>query len=297
MKPTNANSQMHAKEMLSEEQKQFSRIQLRSARDAALADAEGFQAVIHSLELMGQQLAGEIRNGLGNYKNELKGLAEHSPLSLSVDLEQLNKVHSLPLHCFRQLSLSTDLERLMTYHTSFCDLFDELKDARNDAVHQGAYARILTDHAVELAIILEDALMSKFSRVSQFMVRDVVEAKPWQPVSYVRQQMLKHSFSYIPIRHGDTWKLISEHSVAQYLRGAPSKTKRRKRLAAKIENSLKENNENDRLCAPKVANEEIVSPEDSISKILKRIKERPLLVVNHGREDVLAGILTSADIL
>ena len=74
------------------------------------------------------------------------------------------------------LSMSVNLEQLMTYHTSFCDLFDELKDARNDAVHQGAHARILTDHAVELAIILEDALMSKFSRVSQFMVRDVDEA-------------------------------------------------------------------------------------------------------------------------
>ena len=85
-------------------------------------------------------------------------------------------------------------------------------------MHQGAYARILTDHAVDITIILEDALMSELSKVSQFMVRDVVEAKPWQPVSFVRQQMLKHSFSYIPVRHKDTWKLISEHSVAQYLR-------------------------------------------------------------------------------
>ena len=55
--------------------------ELRSARNAALADAEGFQAVIHSLELMGQQLAGEIRSGLGNYKDELKCLADASPLS------------------------------------------------------------------------------------------------------------------------------------------------------------------------------------------------------------------------
>ena len=228
-------------------------------------------AVIHALELMGQKLAGEIRSGLGNYKDELKCLADASPLSAAVNPKQL-----------------------MTYHTSFCDLFDELKDARNDAVHQGAYARILTDHAVELAIILEDALMSKFSRVSQFMVRDVVEAKPWQPVSYVRQQMLKHSFSYIPVWHEDTWKLIPEHSVARYLRGAPSKPKRRERLAAKVEDSLKENNGNDRLCVLKA---EIACVEAPISEVLKRMNERPLLVVNHGREDVLAGILTSSDIL
>ena len=43
-------------EMLNEEQKEFYRDQLRSARYAALADAEGFQAVIHSLESIGRQI-------------------------------------------------------------------------------------------------------------------------------------------------------------------------------------------------------------------------------------------------
>ena len=66
MKPINANSQMRAKEMLNEEQKRFYLNELRSARYAALADAEGFQAVIHSLELMGQQLAATLlAQGLG----------------------------------------------------------------------------------------------------------------------------------------------------------------------------------------------------------------------------------------
>ena len=172
---------MAGEEILNEEQKEFYRDQLRSARYAALADAEGFQAVIHALESIGRQIMGKALSfglykgetlSLWRYKDPLSCLAHDSPLAIEIP------------------------SKWRAYHTEFLSLYDELKDARNDAVHQGAYARILTDHAVDITIILEDALMSEFSKVSQFMVRDVIEAKPWQPVSYVRQQMLKHSFSY-----------------------------------------------------------------------------------------------------
>ncbi len=64
-------------------QKQFYRDQLRSARFVALADAEGFQAVLHSLELIGQQLVGEVRD-LGGYEDELSSLADASPLSADI---------------------------------------------------------------------------------------------------------------------------------------------------------------------------------------------------------------------
>lgn len=254
--------------MLSEEQKQFYRDQLRSARNVALADAEGFMAVVHTLELMGQQLVGKICMGPGEYKKKLKGVASLSSLAHKVD---------------------------PTYHVKFSTLFDELKDARNDAVHQGAYARILTDHAVDITIILEDALMSGFSQVSQFMVRDVVEAKPWQPVSYVRQQMLKHSFSYLPIRHEETWKLIPEYSVAKYLRGCSPK-EREIRLVTTIEDAIKESKGNDRL---RVLSAKTVCQEKKIdgSDILKCVGTKPILVVDPDREDELVGILTAADIL
>jgi len=65
--------------MLDVDRKQFYRDQLRSARDAALADAEGFQAVIHTLELMGQQMKGKVLD-LGKYENKLTCLADDSPL-------------------------------------------------------------------------------------------------------------------------------------------------------------------------------------------------------------------------
>jgi hypothetical protein len=97
---------------------------------------------------------------------------------------------------------------------------------------------MLTDHAVELSIILEDALMTQASKVSQFMVRSVVDAKPWHPVSYVRQQMLTHAFSYLPVWLGDGWKLIPEYAVARLLRNAASNIARRQRLAALVSDSI-----------------------------------------------------------
>ncbi len=197
-------------------QKQFYRDQLRSARSVALADAEGFKAVVHSLELIGQQLVGEVRS-LGKYEDKLSNLAHASPLSADIPSEWPG--------C----------------HTTFRALYNELKQARNDAVHQGAHARTLTDHAVELTIILEDALMSDATQILQFMVRDVVEAKLWHPVSYVRQQMLMHSFSYIPVRRETTWWLIPEYSMAQYLRGAPSNNVRKKRLATCLRDAVEAN--------------------------------------------------------
>ena len=130
----------------------FLRDQLRSARAVALADAEGFHAVLRVVEMIGQQLDGKISTGMKGYKAALCRLASASPLA-------------------------TDLpSNWPGCHTEFGALYDEMTQARNDAVHQGAYARTLTDHSVELSIILEDALMIVASCVSQFMVRNVVEA-------------------------------------------------------------------------------------------------------------------------
>ena len=216
---------MAGEEILNEEQKEFYRDQLRSARYAALAD-EGFQAVIHALESIGRQIMGKALSfglykgetlSLWRYKDPLSCLAHDSPLAIEVP------------------------SKWRAYHTEFLSLYDELKDARNDAVHQGAYARILTDHAVDLTIILEDALMSKCSKVSQFMVRDVVEAKLWQPVSYARQQMLKHSFSYLPIwfENEEKWKLISDYSVAKYLPSVFSRTNGERASSLQLKTQLK----------------------------------------------------------
>jgi predicted transcriptional regulator len=243
----------------------FFRDQLRSARAVALADGEGFQSVLRVVELIGQQLGKNI-SGLGGYRTMLSGLASISPLA-------------------------TDLpSRWPEYHSEFGALYDEMRWARNDAVHQGAYARTLTDHTVELSIILEDALMTDATKVSQFMVRNVVDAKAWHPVSYVRLQMLTHAFSYLPIWYADAWKLIPEYGVARLLRNAPSNGIRRQRLAALVSVTVAERNL-ELLEAP------TVSPEMSITEVLPLICERPVLVVDRMHTDVLVGLLTSSDIL
>ena len=180
----------------------FFRDLLRTSRAAALADSEGFHVIIHAIELIGQNELQKTKPqgkdmrppGLHKYGPALSKLASSSPLS-----------HDIP-------------NLYQHYHTEFSVLYEELRKARNDAIHQGAYARSLTSHATEISIILEDALMKDASCVSQFMVREVTIAKPWQPISFIRQQMLRQAFSYLPIFLEENWKLISELGVARYLR-------------------------------------------------------------------------------
>ena len=85
-------------------------------------------------------------------------------------------------------------------------------------MHQGAFARHLTVHAIELAIVLEDALTQlKNPMVSNFMVRNPVCAEMWQPVGLIRQQMLVNSYSYLPVLRENHWYLISDADIAMYL--------------------------------------------------------------------------------
>ena len=112
----------------------------------------------------------------------------------------------------------------------------------------------------------------------------------WHPVSYVRQQMLKYAFSYLPVRMESSWWLIPEYSVARYLRGAPSQKDRKRRLATPV---------GDAVAAKELHLLEVntANPKTLIDDILQRIDERPILVVDPGHEDVLIGVLTSSDVL
>ena len=246
--------------MSEEERNQFYRDQLRSARAAALADTEGFEEVIHVLELIGRQKSNKIKKGLKSYEKELAELAKGSLLS----------------SCIAQ--------KISAFHTPFKELFKELVNARNDAVHQGAHARILTDHAVDITLILEDAIMSGYSKVSQYMVRGVVIAEPWHPISYVRQQMLKHSFSHLPV-FVESWKLISESAMAKYLRGQPN-GERSKRLVRQVKDA-----------SGLLVDAETKSPDEELSGVLQCIDDRPILIVNGNQKNQLVGILCASDVM
>lgn len=104
-------------------------------------------------------------------------------------------------------------------------------------MHTGAYARYATSAAIELCIHLEEAVMvnvnSAPEEVQDRMVRQVVTIEDWHPVAYARQLMLAHSFSFLPVLVKKEWKLISEISVAKFLR-----QQRDKRLAMPISQAV-----------------------------------------------------------
>lgn len=245
----------------------YFRDQLRAARSRALEDAEGFQSVLFCLEGMGIHLSDRVEN-LDKYKKLLAHIALRSPLA--------NDVPAM----------------VAAWHSSFESLYEALRLARNDAVHQGAYARTLTSHAVELALILEDALMTDATKVSHFMVRDPLCAKPWQPVSFVRQQMLVHSFSYLPLywERDRRWKLVAEHAVARFLRSATSREERKRRLAASLEKVA------DTPDLP-LLEATTVSPDTELKALIGTLGERPLLVITGDGPEGLVGLLAASDVL
>lgn len=179
--------------------------QLRQARENAFRDAEAFDDIIHVVERLGSFLDGQIGD-LGKYKEVIERAAEGSALAQEVPAQ------------WRGL------------HVPFSLLYDIVKDARNDALHQGAFARHLTIHAVELSLVLEDAMRRSFDCpvVGDYMVRNPVFAELWQPISFIRQQMSANSYSFLPIKDAKgTWCLISDLELAGYLEATPGQRKQR----------------------------------------------------------------------
>jgi hypothetical protein len=174
----------------------YHRDQLRAGRYAALADAEGFHAICFALEALGLRLFGK-KADLGKYEPKLLELSQQS-----VVLSELAAEHP-------------------GRFSKFGPLFDLVRNARNDAMHTGVYARHATTAAIELCIGMEEALMKPQQlprqNVEDYMVKAPIIVENWQPVAQVRQLMLTHSFSFLPVLQ-DRWKLISEAALARYMR-------------------------------------------------------------------------------
>ena len=184
--------------MLPRSERLYHRDQLRAARYAALADAEGFHEVCFALEALGLRLLGK-KADLKAYCKQIGELAQHS-----VVLNELS-------------------EKFTGTFSKFGALFEQIRVARNDAMHTGVYARHATVAAIELCLGLEEALMKEpqFSRrfVKDFMVKSPVSVELWQPVAHARQLMLMHSFSFLPVCVG-SWKLLSEVAMARYIQSS-----------------------------------------------------------------------------
>jgi hypothetical protein len=250
------------------------RIQFQQAREGAVKDAEAFEGIIHVVERLGSFCLGRVECLNKYYEPLWEQVARHSWLAA---------------------------DGCRNVHTPFSLLYTLVKDARNDAMHQGASARHLTTHAIELALVFEDALrmieknMKGSMVVSDYMIRDLVCADLWQPISLIRQRLLTNSFTYLPVEKAGQWCLLSDVQVAKYLQGC-SNTERKKRLAEQLSAAGFE------LCRAKRVNETM-----SIDKALEKFDDEPIhepiLVFRDGAKEgdnanaKPVGILTAFDLL
>lgn len=243
----------------------YFRDQLREARAVVLNDAEGFVDALFAIERLGAVRTGR-QGTLKTYEGSLVALASRSPLA-----EDVPRQHD----CL---------------HTSFPKLYKHVLRARNDALHQGAYARHLAAHVVLACIVLEDALVNGSDHIGDFCVKSPVCAEPWQPLSLVRQRMLANSFSFLPIRinvgTAEEWRVVSDAALARVLRMSDSD--RPKRLATSIQDAVR----NLGLALPKP---QVVSPDTPISSVLCGEPDGlPILIVDANA--VLLGMATPFDL-
>ena len=244
-------------------QRKWMRDELREARAKVLADSEAFPRVLFALERLGKLLAPK-ESSLGKFRPYLLELAAESPLAS--ELPSTNR----------------------SLHTPAPELFRLVKDGRNDALHQGARVRHLSDTAVRFALVLEDALMNLETddvRVGDVMVRDVTVAESWYPVAFVRQRMLEYAFSFLPIQTGGEWRLISDLALAKYVSNG-SNSKRAERLSATIETAIIQGLSTDASIQ--------VAADSEIKCVLDQLGHCPALIFDDER---LVGIVTAFDLL
>ena len=250
-------------DLTTEQQIDF-RNQFRRGRAIAYKDAENFHELLYALERLGLVLTGP-KTGLTGYGDALKRLAASSALACEIPDEN------------------------RAYHSPFDTLFSEIVSARNDAMHEGAFARHLATNVSRLALMIEDALMVGNSKVTEFMVRDPLGARGWQPVSFVRQKMLENSFSFLPIYiENRGWHFISEYSIAKFLRNTSQK--RRDLLATRVEDAIASGD-------LKVEIAKTCEPATSVDEAARILENAPLLVVVSESDAQLLGIITAFDIM
>lgn len=237
--------------------------ELRAARAAALRDAESFAEIAFVLERLGS-FRRNAALGLGDYQGTLGRLAKESPLAEAA------------------------AARCPELHSRFHVLYEEVRIGRNDAMHQGVAARHLSRHAQELAVILEDALMSKAKKASDFMVRDPVCAELWHPLSAIRRTMLLNSFSFLPYQTADEkWRIVSDRSLVRFLRDVPTASERNRRLLMSLEEAQTKGLES--------LEPQRCKPDDPIGSVASALDDVPCLVLSKSGR--LLGIITAFDLL
>jgi CBS domain-containing protein len=246
------------------------RDQLRAARYAALADAEGFGEICFALEALGLRLLGQ-QGDLGAYEERIG-------------------IHALKSPQFNELA-----RKVPSRFKTFDALYRTVRVARNDAMHIGSYARHATEAAIELCIGLEEALMVDVKpTVGSVMVNSPVIVEDWHPVAHARQLMLMHSFSFLPVRLDGKWCLISELGLARFLNvGREMKVAR---LGLTIADAV-----NTGLEPVPIGDGQLLTTKMHVHDVLAnaRVKDGPMLwlVVDDSRSDRLAGVLSPFELM
>ena len=239
------------------------RDQLRDARANAVKDAEAYDELLFAIERTGCVLTGEVSTLGGKYKGAITNfIADFAKFESS--------------------------EKCRDCHIPHSQLFDMVTEARNDALHQGAFARHLVNHAAQLAIALEDALSSHAVVISDLMVRNPICAQTWQPISFIRQQMLANSFSYLPVLRDGKWFLVSDLSIATYLRAKTNE--RKQRLAHTLLDAIESG-------GLQLLGAICFQADADIDQVIKTFDGHPVLVCHRNDHEELIGILTAFDIL
>lgn len=266
---------------------------LRDARQKAQKDAEAFDAVVFELERLGRFL---MHRHIGKRDGGNLGLGKYRPFILEL------AAHS-PFFCVLAASKRAS-------HVSFVQSYEEVLQARNSQMHGGPRARHATQHAIRLALVLEDALTKSCGESSltarDLMVRNPLCAEVWQPLSWIRQTMLENSFSSLPVNVGSAtkraWKLVCETAVARFLQhrmdGRGSLLDESLGAAAKAEGCEDGHPGNYVRLLEKAASVHPAAPlKEAMSKWTRQYA-LPVLVTADGAESAeLLGILTPYDLL
>lgn len=246
----------------------------RGARLKVLASAENYQELLFVLERLGTHLAG-TDGGLAKAKPCIMTLVEHGAL--------------------QGKPAASDTGELCA-----SELYDLVRHARNDAMHEGAFARNLAVHLVQLGVMLEDALVNRADgrKAKHYMMREPITAEPWEPIAFVRQKMLVHSFSHLPVRIDGCWKIVSDHGIAVYLWQPDDGVCVKKKLQQRLDCAVKKE-------TLKVRCAIVVNPDDYVCSVMNTHEDdirrgEPILVgaTIQGEEvETLLGILTPFDLL
>ena len=246
----------------------------REARLKVLANAENYQELLFVLERLGTHFAGGDV-GLADARPCIMELVEHGAL--------------------QGKPAASDTGELCA-----SELYDIVRNARNDAMHEGAFARNLAVHLVQLSVMLEDALVNRADgrKAKHYMMREPITAEPWEPIAFVRQKMLMHSFSHLPVRIDGSWKIVSDHGIAVYLWQPDGGACVKKKLQQRLDCAVKEE-------TLKVRCAIVVNPEANVCAVVQAHEEDirrgdPILVeaeINDEDRKTLLGILTPFDLL